>query len=252
MAIVISVTNQKGGVSKSTTAQVISDILGARKRKTLLIDFDPQCNTTYTLGGSDADNTVLTVIDGDCKAEDAIITTKYCDFLPSDPKLVNVELSPDAGVNLLSDAVAPVKNNYDYIIIDTGPSLGRLMLNALSTTDYVIIPVCADAYSLQGLSALHKTITNAKQVNPRLQVLGILFTRFSNRTILSRDVREMINQYADEMETTVFEHSIRDGVAVREAQLLKRPLIDYKQSAKPTLDYVGLVTEILEKMGGIH
>lgn len=252
MAIIISVANQKGGVSKSTTAQVISDILGARKRKTLLIDFDPQCNTTYTLGEIDADNTVLTIIDGDCRAEEAITHTKYCDFLPGDPKLVNIELSPDAGVNLLLDAVAPITNNYDYIIIDTGPSLGRLMLNALVMTDYIVVPVLADAYSLQGLSALNQTLTNARQINPKLQVLGILLTRFSNRTILSRDVQEMIRQYADEMETTVFEHSIRDGVAVREAQLLKRPLIDYKQSAKPTLDYVGLVTEILEKMGGIH
>lgn len=250
MAIIISVANQKGGVSKSTTAQVISDILGARKRKALLIDFDPQCNTTYTLGGINADNTILTVIDGDCQAEDAVIHAKYCDFLPGDPKLVNVELSPDAGVDLLSDAIAPIKSSYNYIVVDTGPTLGRLMLNALAITDHIVVPVLADAYSLQGLSALNQTITNARQINLGLQVLGILLTRFSNRTNLSKDVQEMIRQYADEMGTVIFNHSIREGVAVREAQLLKKPLIDYRPGAKPALDYVGLVTEILEKIEG--
>lgn len=151
---------------------------------------------------------------------------------------------------LLKNALEPIKDNYDFIIIDTPPALGNLSFNSLVASNYVIIPVEPRPYALQGLSALHNTIKTVKiSQNTNLSVLGILLIKYSNRTILNRDIKNMIEDYAAEMDTIVFNTSIREGIVVPEAQTVRQPLIDYAKNSKPNIDYKAFTTELLQKIG---
>lgn len=250
MAKVISVTLQKGGTGKSSTSLALADTLGFKKKRVLLIDLDGQCNTTYASGVDDPARTITDVLGEECTITDAIIKCKYYDFVPADLYLANVEMTDDVEPTLLKKALEPIKDNYDYIIIDTPPALGNLSFNALVASDYVIIPTEPRPFSLQGLGALHNTIMSVKSSqNPNLKVLGILLIKYHNRTILNRDIKDMIEDYSKLMDTTVFKATIREGVAVPESQIKRVPLIDYAKSSKPNIDYKSFTTELLKKIG---
>ena len=157
------------------------------------------------------------------------------------------EVSPTL---LKNTVIAPLRDQYDFIVIDTPPALGNLSYNALSASDYVVIPSEPRPFALQGLGALHETIKSVqKNVNPGLKVLGILLIKYSNRTVLNRDIKDMIEDYAKEMDTIVFSTSIREAVAVAEAQTLRQPLIDYAKNSKPNIDYKAFTTEVLKRIG---
>ena len=157
------------------------------------------------------------------------------------------EVSPTL---LKNTVIAPLRDQYDFIVIDTPPALGNLSYNALSASDYVVIPSEPRPFALQGLGALHETIKSVqKNVNPGLKVLGILLIKYSNRTVLNRDIKDMIEDYAKEMDTIVFSTSIREAVAVAEAQTVRQPLIDYAKSSKPNIDYKAFTTEVLKRIG---
>lgn len=250
MGKIISVVLQKGGTAKTTTALALAATLGFKGKKVLLIDFDPQRNATYSSGVDDPEYSITDVLGGDFKAEDAIIKIKYYDLLAADRFLNNVELErvkPD----LLAAEIRPIKEKYDYIIIDTPPALGNLSTNALVASDYVLIPIEPRPFALAGLGTLNETIeTVRKASNPNLKVLGILLVKYSNRTVLNRDIKGMIEDFVKQMNTIVFETSIREGIAVAEAQTVRQPLIDYAKNSKPNIDYTGLVTEILKMIEG--
>ena len=250
MGKVIAITNQKGGVGKSTTSQALASTLGFKKKNVLLIDMDSQCNVTYSSGIDNPQYSITNVLAGDCKAETALIHCKYYDLLAADPFLTNVEMTEGVETTLLKNALEPIKDNYDFIIIDTPPALGNLSFNSLVASNYVIIPVEPRPYALQGLSALHNTIKTVKiSQNTNLSVLGILLIKYSNRTILNRDIKNMIEDYAAEMDTIVFNTSIREGIVVPEAQTVRQPLIDYAKNSKPNIDYKAFTTELLQKIG---
>lgn len=250
MAKVISIASQKGGVGKSTTALALSSILGQNKR-VLLIDMDSQANATYSSGIDNPAKTVTDVLGQECLVEESIVKCKYYDLLSADKYLSNVEMSSDIEPTLLKKFVlqSALVKEYDYIIIDTPPSLGNLSYNSLVASDYVIIPIEASIFAIQGILQLHNTIQNVREYHNRnLNILGILLIKYNKRTILSRDIRNSLCNYAKIINTSVFNTTIRQGIAVTEAQYQQQPLIDYASKSKPALDYINFTNEVLERI----
>ena len=249
MAITISVALQKGGVGKSTTSQALASTLGFKHKKVLLIDLDPQTNITYSSGVDNPKRTITDVLGEDCKADEAVIECKYYDLLAADSYLTNVEMA-EVEPTLLKNVIEPIKSKYDFIIIDTPPALGNLSVNALVASDYVIIPTEPRPFALQGLGRLHSTIESVRNgYNSNLKVLGILLIKYHNRTVLNRDIKDMIEDYAKQMNTIVFNATIREGIAVAEAQTVRQPLIDYAKNSNPNIDYKGFTSEVLKMLG---
>ena len=249
MAITISLVLQKGGVGKSTTSQALASTLGFKHKKVLLIDLDPQTNITYSSGVDNPKRTITDVLNEDCKADEALIHCKYYDLLAADSYLTNVEITK-VDPTLLKNVIAPLKSKYDFIIIDTPPALGNLSVNALVASDYVIIPTEPRPFALQGLGRLHSTIESVRNgYNSNLKVLGILLIKYHNRTVLNRDIKDMIEDYAKQMNTIVFNATIREGIAVAEAQTVRQPLIDYAKNSNPNIDYKGFTSEVLKMLG---
>lgn len=249
MAITISLVLQKGGVGKSTTSQALASTLGFKHKKVLLIDLDPQTNITYSSGVDNPKRTITDVLGEDCKADEAVIECKYYDLLAADSYLTNVEMA-EVEPTLLKNVIAPLKSKYDFIIIDTPPALGNLSVNALVASDYVIIPTEPRPFALQGLGRLHSTIESVRNgYNSNLKVLGILLIKYHNRTVLNRDLKDMIEDYAKLMNTIVFNATIREGIAVAEAQTVRQPLIDYAKNSNPNIDYKGFTSEVLKMLG---
>ena len=249
MAVVISVALQKGGVGKSTTSQALASTLGFKKKRVLLIDMDSQCNVTFSSGVDKPQYSIFDVLGEGCRADEALIHCKYYDLLAADSYLTNVEMA-EVEPTLLKNVIEPIKSKYDFIIIDTPPALGNLSVNALVASDYVIIPTEPRPFALQGLGALHNTIETVRNTqNPNLKVLGILLIKYHNRTVLNRDIKQMIEDYAKQMNTTVFNATIREGIAVAEAQTVRQPLIDYAKNSNPNIDYKGFTSEVLKMLG---
>lgn len=249
---VICISNQKGGVGKSTTALCLASTLGFKSKKTLLIDLDGQGNSTFASGIDAPEKTVTDVLGKECRVNDAIMATKYYDLLPADGFLINVERATDIKPTLLlKTAIIPIQGMYDYIVIDTPPALGNLLYNGLVAADYAIIPCEPSIYALQGLSALNRTIQSVQQYNnKKLTVAGILLIKYNIRTVLSRDIKDMIQDFAQRMNTEVFKTTIREAVAVKESQTVRKPLIDYSRNSKPNIDYKAFTSELLRKIGG--
>lgn len=253
MATIICIASQKGGVGKSSTALALASILGFKGKKVLLVDMDSQSNATYSSGIDTPTKTITDVLDGECSADEAVTKCKYYDLLAADEYLSNVEMSSDVEPTLLKTALQPVISKYEYIIIDTPPSLGNLSYNSLVASDYVIIPVEASVFSMQGVVQLQKTIENIqKHHNSRLKILGILLIKYNSRAILPRKIKDSLCNYAKIKNTTVFDTTIRQGIAVVESQYQQEPLIDYAGKAKPTIDYINCADEVLELLGGLR
>lgn len=248
-AIVISIALQKGGVGKSTTAQALASTLGYNGHRALLIDMDSQANVTYASGCDNPTYTITDVLSENCTADAAIIPCSHYDLIAADEYLTNVELE-DVTATLLRGSINPILDKYDYIIIDTPPALGNLSVNALTASDYVVIPAEPRPYAMQGLGALYKTIQTVQTMfQPTLRILGIVLVRYNARTVLTKELKDMINDYAAQIDTTLFKTVIRDSIAVPEAQTVRKPLIDYAPKSKPNIDYMALTAEIVQKIG---
>ncbi len=247
MARIISITNQKGGVGKSTTAEALTAGLKLKGHSVLAIDLDPQGNLTHTSRASAKGATALGVLTGDVKVENAIQNTEMGDIIPAHSGLAGADaFITDTGKEYrLKEALENIKDNYDYIIIDTPPALGILTVNALTAADSIIIPAQCDIYSLAGIDQLFNTIKPVrKYCNPDLQIEGILLTRYSARTTLSKEVAELAEQLAEKIGTKVFKSSIREAVAIKEAQILQKSIFDHAPSSKVAGDYKQFIDEI--------
>lgn len=240
----ISIALQKGGVGKSTTAQNLSAYLGSMGKKVLLIDLDSQCNTTFSSGSEPKEQTASDFLGGQCSPEDAIVSCSHYDIIPADAYLSNVE-SAEVDKGLLKHRLSPCVGKYDFIFIDTPPALGNLLKNALYASDCVIVPMDAKPYAIQGLDTFTETM---KEVNPDLRILGIVLVRFNDRSIINRDMRNSIKQYAKGINTLMFNTYIREGVAVPESQAIRKDLIDYAPKSNPASDYERLAGEFLKRM----
>ena len=244
----IAVINQKGGVGKSTTAENLAAGLSIKGYKTLAIDLDAQANLTYTAGAKTTGATALGVLTGEVKAEDAIQHTACGDVIAANKALAGADaFIADTGKEYrLKEALESIKGRYDYIIVDTPPALGILTVNALTACDSVIIPAQADIYSLQGIEQLAETMKPVKKYcNPALRIEGILLTRYSPRSVLSREVAELAEQLAAKLNTKLFKATIREAIAVKEAQISQQSLYSYVPKAKVTEDYTALIDELI-------
>lgn len=245
----IAIINQKGGVGKSTTAFTLASGLKNKGYKTLCIDMDAQGNLSYTANANDDLLTIYDLLAEDANINQAIQHTKNFDLIASSKALSGADgFITDIGKEYkLKEILESVKNNYDYIIIDTPPALGILTVNALTACDSVIIPAQADIYSLQGIEQLSKTIQPIKKYcNDKLKIDGILLTRYSPRAILSREVAEIANDLAQNLNTKVFKSTIREAIAVKESQINKQSLFDYAPNSNVTNDYLNFINELLK------
>jgi len=245
----LAVINQKGGVGKSTTALAIGAGLSLKGHRVLYIDLDAQGNMSYTLGADSGGATVLDVLTGRATAEQAIQQTGQGHIIPSSPALSGADgvITATGKEYRLKEALEPLKGKYDYFIIDTPPALGILVINALTACTGAIIPAQADIYSLQGIGQLYNTVKAVKQYcNPSLIIKGIVLTRYSPRSILSREVAEMIEDTARQLDTALYKTTIREGIAVREAQARQQDIFSYAPKSNVSQDYKALVDEITE------
>lgn len=244
---IVAVCNQKGGVGKTTTATALASGLKLKGYKTLLVDTDPQGNATDTFG-ADMENssTVYTMFMGECTAAAAIQPTEQGDIIPGDLRMsaADMTFTKQGREYLLKKALAPIAEQYDYIIIDTPPALGIITINALTAAHSLIIPMLADRYSLQGIAQLSETIGTVREYsNSDLVVDGILLTRYNGRTVLNRDVRETIEELAGNWSTKVFETTIRQSIAISEAQTQQESIFHYAPISTTGQDYTAFVDE---------
>lgn len=244
--MIIAIANQKGGQGKTTTAQAIATGSTQKGRKVLSIDLDPQGNLSFSMGGNSADLGVFELITGRATPGQVIQKTAQGDIITANTglALADTTFTGKERTTALKDAIQPVKKKYDHIIIDCPPSLNTLLVNALAAADLVIIPLTADMYSLQGLYQLKQSIDAAQRINAGLKVGGVLFVKHSTRTILARDLTDVITDKCHDLAIPVYKTTIREGVAIREAQTQRESIFTYAPKSKPARDYMQLIDEI--------
>jgi chromosome partitioning protein len=252
MTKIITIANQKGGVGKTTTAINLSAALVALDYKVLLIDADPQANATSGLG-FDLKNINTTLYE--CSVEDrnpesVILKSQLenLDLLPSSIDLVGAELeliNHPSRETKLKTILSTVKNNYDFIIIDSSPSLGLLTVNGLTAAESIIIPVQTEFYALEGLGKLLNTIKLVqRRLNPDLKIEGFLLTMYDTRTNLHNQVVEEVRKHFQHM---VFDTIIQRNIKLSEAPSHGKSIIDYDITSKGAINYMNLAREILQK-----
>lgn len=249
---IIAVINQKGGVGKSTTAVNLSAALGEMGKQVLLVDLDPQGNTSSGLGidKRQVNNCIYDALLNDVKLEDIIIPD-VCEGLDLVPATINlagaeVELvSEMARENRLKDAVGTMRGRYDYIFIDCPPSLGLLTVNALVAADKLLIPIQCEFYALEGVTKLLDSMKRVKtRLNPTLDIYGVLLTMYDGRTTLSKQVVKEVRGFFGK---TVFETLIPRTVKLSEAPSFGQPITQYDPTGKGALSYIELAKEVIKR-----
>ena len=250
MGKIISFSNQKGGVGKTTSCVNIAAQIAKKDKKVLMIDMDPQGNATSGLGlpKSKIKRTIYDVIIGKCNIEDTIIKSKFKNLsvVPANIDLAGAELELyelEEVENFAKLAIDSIKDNYDYIFIDCPPSLGMLTVKALSASDGVVIPMQCEFYSLEGMSQLLNTIKKIRQLyNPNLQIVGILLTMYNGRlTLTGQVVAELKKYYADKL----FKVPISRTVRISEAPGYGEPICYHDPYGKGSLEYAAVAKELM-------
>lgn len=252
MGKVISIANQKGGVGKTTSSINLAASLAALEHPTLLIDVDPQSNTTSGLGieAKSVEHSIYEVMIGGVKASEAVLETELplLNLIPSHINLVGAEIEMvdrQGREKILLNAIAELRSKYDFIIIDCPPSLGLLTINSLTASDSVLIPVQCEYFALEGLGQLLNTIKIVRQhLNPDLDIEGVLLTMYDNRTRLSNQVADEVKRYFDDR---VFKSVISRNVRLAEAPSFGKPAVLYDATSKGAKNYLSLAQEVIKR-----
>lgn len=251
MAKVISLSNQKGGVGKTTTTGAVAAGYKLKGYRVLCVDLDPQSNLSFSSGAETEDcPTIYEILKGEAKTSFSIQKTPSFDIIASNILLSGIELefTQTGREYLLKEALNTVKDKYDYIFIDTPPALSILTVNAFTASNYIIIPMLTDIFSLQGIAQLSETIDRVrKYCNPDLKVEGIVLTKYNKRTILSREIKGTAELIAAQLNTVIFNSTIRSSVAVMEAQTNQQDIYNYSPKNAAAKDYMNLVEELIER-----
>ena len=252
MGKIIAITNQKGGVGKTTSCVNLASYIASAGKKVLLLDIDPQGNACSSLGVevNKEQNSIYEVLLGEIKIKEAIYPSvlKGLDVIPSTVDLSEAEVElvyMDNREKILKEAIAEVKDNYDYIFIDCPPSLGLLTVNALTATDTIIIPIQCEYFALVGLGQLMNTVRLVKKVlNTNIEIEGVLLTMKDTRSNLAAQVSEEIRKY---FHTKVYETTIPRNVRLAESPSHGKPIILYDNQSKGANAYKSLADEFLRK-----
>lgn len=232
---IITVANQKGGTGKTTTAHAIITGAVARHRRVLGVDFDVQGNLSYVMGADASKGGIFDVIQG-VPARQVIQRTPYGDILTGSINIATITVG-----GKLKGAIRPLAALYDLIVIDSPPTLGAALGNALEAATEAIIPLQADPLSLHGL---YQIVTTARHFNPEVNILGAFLLRYSSRSIINRNMADAIRDKCAELAIPFLDTPIREGVVVREAQAMQTSLFSYAPTSKPAADFAALLDAI--------
>lgn len=248
---VIAIANQKGGVGKTTTSQALCAGLAYKGYKVLGIDLDPQGNFSTACGAENYNiPTIYELMKGEVSIVETIQNMKSSfDVIPSNIMLAGAEqeLSQTGKEHRLKEAIMPVLDNYDFIIIDTPPSLGVLTVNAFTFATDILIPTTAGIFATTGISQLNNTVKSVqKYCNPNVKIKGILFTRFNPRANISKQIKELTAQLGEYISAPIYKTYIRSAVVVEEAQANKTDIFDYSDKSTVSEDYKAFIEEFLK------
>ncbi|MCB1192448.1 MAG: ParA family protein [Leptospiraceae bacterium] len=248
--IIVSIANQKGGEGKTTTSINLADGIARRNKRTLLIDMDPQANSTGIFLNSDQiEKSMYHVFNSFAPVKEIIHKTKVenLDIAPSELKLAEMETRSSNTVEapyILKDALSNLNNEYDICIIDCPPSLSIFTINALVASNYIIIPLQAEKFSIDGIIGLQGTVDNIKKrINPQLQILGALITQLKPQTLLTKTIVPVIVKFF-----RLFDTTISDGVSVGESNMARSSVYTYNKKSKQAQEYENFTEEVLNEL----